>query len=149
MSSAKLKLKYSLLIIFMTFKSIWKKMLNLQLALYTLFQHLNKKLSRNSLRKTSTWVLSDQPPLCIVHQSYSSRRKIVHCISVLTSTVLTVFPKRIAIHSHLFPIYQTHLVKLRFIQRQIFAMLTTWFTLPPVMNGRLLLGHIMDHLSGL
>ena len=42
-----------------TSKSIWKKMLNLQSALYTLFWHLNKRLSRNSLRKTSIWVSSD------------------------------------------------------------------------------------------
>jgi len=54
MFSAKLKLKLSLLIVFITSKSIWKRVLNLWLALYTLFQHLNKKLSRNSLRKIST-----------------------------------------------------------------------------------------------
>jgi len=57
---SKLKLKLSLLIILMTLKSIWKRVLNLWLALYTLFQHLNKRLSRNSLRKISTRVLSDQ-----------------------------------------------------------------------------------------
>ena len=37
MFSAKLKLKFSLLIILITSKSIWKRVLNLQLALYTLF----------------------------------------------------------------------------------------------------------------
>ena len=42
--STKLKLKFLLLIILMTSKSIWKRVLNLQLALYTLFQHLNKRL---------------------------------------------------------------------------------------------------------
>ena len=106
--SAKPKLKLLLLIILMTSKSIQKKMLNLQLALYTLFLHLNKKFSRNSLRKTSIYISSDQPSLCIVHQSYSSRRKIVHYTSVLTFTVLTTFPKRITIHSHSSLIYQTH-----------------------------------------
>jgi len=30
--------------LFMTSKSIWKRVINLQLALYTLFQHLNKRL---------------------------------------------------------------------------------------------------------
>ena len=44
MFSAKLKLKFLLLIDLMTSKSIWKNMLNLYLALYTLFQHLNKRL---------------------------------------------------------------------------------------------------------
>ena len=44
MFSAKLKLKFSLLIVLMTSKSIWKRVLNLWLALYTLFQHLNKRL---------------------------------------------------------------------------------------------------------
>jgi len=44
MFSAKLKLKLSLLIVPMTSKSIWKRVLNLQLALYTLCQHLNKRL---------------------------------------------------------------------------------------------------------
>ena len=58
--SAKLKLRFSLLIVLIISKSIWKKVLILQLALYTLFQHLNKKLLRNSLRKTSTWVSYDQ-----------------------------------------------------------------------------------------
>ena len=42
--SAKLKLKFSLFIILMTSKSIWKKMLNLWLAYYTLFWYLNKRL---------------------------------------------------------------------------------------------------------
>ena len=59
MFSAKLKLKFSLLIILMTSKSIWKRVLNLQLVLYTLFQYLNKRLWRNSLRKISTQVLSN------------------------------------------------------------------------------------------
>ena len=115
--SAKLKLKLSLLIVLMTSKSIWKRVLNLWLALYTLFQHLNKRLSRNSLRKISTWVLSDQPHLCIVHQSYSLRRKTVHCTFVLTSTVSTISPKRIVIHSCSSLIYWTHLAKLRSTQR--------------------------------
>jgi len=43
-NSVKLKLKFSLIIILMTSKSIWKKVLNLWLALYTLCQHLNKRL---------------------------------------------------------------------------------------------------------
>ena len=47
MFSAELKLKLLLIIVFMTSKSIWKRVLNLQLALYTFFRHLNKKLSRN------------------------------------------------------------------------------------------------------
>ena len=59
MFSAKLKLKSLLLIILMTSKSIWKKMVNLQLALYTLFWHLNKQFWRNSLRKISIQVSSD------------------------------------------------------------------------------------------
>jgi len=105
MFSAKLKLKLSLLIILMTSKSIWKRVLNLQLALYTLFQHLNKKLLRNSLRKISTQVLSNQPHLRTVHQSYSLRRKTVYYASVSTSVVSTVSPRRIAIHSHSFPTY--------------------------------------------
>jgi len=41
---SKIKLKFSLLIVPMTSKSIWKRVLNLWLALYTLFQHLNKRL---------------------------------------------------------------------------------------------------------
>ena len=61
------KLKFLLLIGFITSKSIWKKVLNLQLALYTFFQHLNKGHSRNSLRKTLTWVSSNQPPLHMVY----------------------------------------------------------------------------------
>ena len=97
--SAKLNLKSSLLIILMTSKSIWKKVLNLQLALYTLFQHLNKRLWRNSLRKISTQVLSDQPHLRTVHRSYSLRRKMVHCAFVSISAVSTVSPRRIIIHS--------------------------------------------------
>jgi len=115
--SAKLKLKFSLLIVLITSKSIWKRMLNLQLALYTLFWHLNKRLSRNSLRKILTWISSDQPHLCMVHWSYSLRRKMVHYAFVLTSAVLTVSPKRIAIHSCSSPIYWTHLAKLGSIQR--------------------------------
>ena len=114
MFSAKLKLKFSLLIVLMISKSIWKRVLNLQLALYTLFQHLNKRLWRNSLRKISTRVLSDQPHICTVHQSYSLRRKMVHCAFVLTSAVSTVSPKRIVIHSCSSPIYWTHLAKLGF-----------------------------------
>ena len=102
--SAKLKLKFLLLIVLMTSKSIWKKVLNLRLALYTLFWHLNKRLSRNLLRKTSTWVSSDQSYLCMVHWSYLLRRKIVHYAFVLTFAVLTASPKRIAIHFHSSPI---------------------------------------------
>jgi len=117
MFSAKLKLKSLLLTVLMTLKSIWKKMLNLQLTSYTLFQYLNKRLSRNLLRKTSTQVSSDQPHLCIVHWSYSLRRKMVHCASVLTSAVLTISLRRIVIHSSLSLIYWTHLAKLRFTQR--------------------------------
>ena len=115
--SAKLKLKLSPIIIPMTLKSIWKRVLNLQLALYTHFQHLNKRLWRNSLRKILTWVLSDQPHLYMVHWSYSLRRKMIHCISVLTSAVLTTSPRRIVIHSCSSPIYWTHLAKLGFTQR--------------------------------
>ena len=117
MFSVKLKLKFSLLIVLMTSKSIWKRVLNLQLALYTPFWHPNKRLSRNSLRKTSIWVSSNQPHLCMVHWSYSLRRKMIHCISVLTSAVLTTSPRRIVIHSCLSPIYWTHLAKLGFTQR--------------------------------
>ena len=116
-SSAKLKLKLSLLLISMTSKSIWKRVLNIWLALYTLFQHLKKKLSRNSLRKISIWVSSDQSHLYMVHQSYLLRRKIVHCAFVLTSTVLTTSPRRITIHFHSFPIYWTYLTKLGSTQR--------------------------------
>ena len=147
--SAKLKLKFSLLIVLMTSKSIWKRVLNLQLALYTLFQHLNKRLWRNSLRKILTWVLSDQPHLRMVYWSYSLRRKMVHCAFVLTSTVSTISPRRIVIHSCSSPIYWTHLAKLESTQRYIFAMLTIWFALPTVMNGKLPLGHVMDHLNDL
>ena len=98
MFSAKLKLKSLLFIIFMTLKSIWKKVLNLQLAPYTLFRHPYKRLSRNSLRKALIWVSSDQSHLCMVHQAYLLRRKMVHCAFVLTSTVLTVSSRRITIH---------------------------------------------------
>ena len=115
--SAKLKLKLSLLIILMTSKSIWKRVLNLQLVLYTLFQHLNKRLWRNLLRKISTQVLSDQPHLHTVYQSYLLRRKMVHCTFVLTSADLTTSPRRITIHSHSSPIYWTHLTKLGSTQR--------------------------------
>ena len=115
--SAKLKLKFSLLIVLMTSKSIWKRVLNLWLALYTLFQHLNKRLSRNSLRKTSTQVLSNQPHLCMVHQSYLLRRKMVHCAFMLTSMVLTISSRKIAIHFRSSLIYWTHLAKLESTQR--------------------------------
>ena len=114
---AKLKLKPLLLILLVTSKSIWKKVLNLQLVPYTLFWYLNKRLSRNLSRKTSIWVSSDQPHFHMVHRSYLLRRKMVHCISVSTSIVLTASPKKIVIHSHSSPIYWTHLAKLRFIQR--------------------------------
>ena len=145
MFSAKLKLKFSLLIVPMTSKSIWKRVLNLWLALYTLCQHLNKKLWRNSLRKILTWVLSDQPHLHMVHQSYLLRRKMVYYAFMLTSAVLTTSLKRIIIHSHSSPIYWTHLAKLGSTQ----TMLTIWFVLLTVMNGRPLLGHAMDHLNSL
>ena len=102
MFSTKLKLKFSL---FMISKSIWKRVLNLWLASYTLFWHLNKRLSRNSLRKTSIWILSDQSHLYMVYQSYLLRRKMVHCASVLTSVVLTISSRRIVIHFHSSPIY--------------------------------------------
>ena len=123
--------------------------LNLQLALYTLFQHLNKSLSRNSLRKILTQVLSNQSYLHMVHQSYLLKRKMVHCTFVSTSTVLTTSPRRITIHSCSSPTYQTHLAKLGSTQRQIFAMLIIWFTLLMVMNGKLPLGHTIDHLNSL
>ena len=115
--SAKLKLKLSLLIVPITSKSIWKRVLNLWLALYTFCQHLNKRLWRNSLRKISTQVLSDQPHLCTVYWSYLLRRKMVYYTSVSTSAVLTASPRRIAIHFRLFLIYWTHLAKLRSTQR--------------------------------
>ena len=102
---AKLKLKFSLLIVLMTSKSIWKKMLNLRLALYTLCQYQNKRFWRSSLRKILTQVSSDQPHLHMVHQSYLLRRKTVHCAFVSTSTVSTVSPKRIVIYSCLSLIY--------------------------------------------
>ena len=114
MFSAKLKLKS---LILMTSKSIWKRVHNLQLAPYTLFWHLNKRLSRNSLRKTSISVSSDQPYLHMVHQSYLLRRKMVHCASVSISAVLTISPRRIIIHSCLSSIHWTHLSKLGYIQR--------------------------------
>ena len=105
MFSGKLKLKFSLFIILMTSKSIWKRVLNIQLALYTLFQHLNKRLWRNSLRKILTWVLSNQPHLHMVHWSYLLKRKMVHYAFVSTSIVLTTSPRRIAIHSCSSPTY--------------------------------------------
>ena len=116
-SSARLKLKLCLLIILITSKSIWKRVLNLWLVLYTLFQHLNKRLWRNSLRKISTQVSSDQPHFRTMHWSYSLRRKIVHCAFVSTSVDLTTSPRRIAIHSHSSLIYWTHLAKLGSTQR--------------------------------
>ena len=45
------------------------------------------------LRKTSIWVSSNQSHLCIVHWSYSLRRKMVHYASVSTSVVLTISSK--------------------------------------------------------
>ena len=95
------------------------------------------------------WLLQHQPHLHIVHQSYSLRRKMVHCTFVSTSTVLTTSSRRIAIHSHLSLIYQTHLTKLRSTQRQIFTILTIWFASLTMMNGRLPLGHVMNHLNSL
>ena len=117
MFSAKLKLNFSLLIILMTSKSIWKKVLNLWLAPYTLFWHLNKRFSRNLLRKTSIQVSSNQPHLHMVHQSYLLRRKMVHCTSMSTSIVLTISPRSIVIHYYSSLIYWTQLTKLGFIQR--------------------------------
>ena len=117
MFSAKLKLKFSLLITPITSKSIWKRVLNLWLALYTFFQHLNKSLLRNSLRKILTQVLSNQSYLHMVHQSYLLKRKMVHCTFVSTSTVLTTSPRRITIHSCSSPTYWTHLAKFGSIQR--------------------------------
>ena len=147
--SAKLKLKFLLLIILMTSKSIWKKVLNLQLALYTLFWHLNKRLWRNSLRKILTQVSSDQLHLHTVHWSYLLRRKIVYCAFVLTFMVLTASPKIITIYFCLSPICWTHLAKLRSTQRYIFTMLTIWFALPMIINKKQPLGHAMDHLNSL
>ena len=115
--SAKIKLKFSLLIISMTSKSIWKRVLNLRLALYTFFRYLNESLSRNSLRKILTQVLSDQPHLCTVHRFYLLRRKMVDCVFVSTSAVLTVSPRKIAIHFCSSLIYWTHLAKLGSTQR--------------------------------
>ena len=112
-----LMLKLSLLIVLMISKSIWKRVLNLQLALYTLFQYLNKRLLRNSLRKISIRILSNQPHFCMVHWSYLLRRKMVHCAFVSTSTVLTISPKKIVIHSCSSLIYWTYLTKLRSTQR--------------------------------
>jgi len=40
-----------------------------------------------------------------IHQSYLLRRKMVDYASILTSTVSTISPRRIIIHSHLSPIY--------------------------------------------
>ena len=114
---ARQKLKFSLLIVLIISKSIWKRMLNLWLALYTLCQHLNKRLWRNSLRKISTWVLSDQSHLRTVHRSYSLRRKMVHCAFVSTSADLTASSRRITIHFCSSPTYWTHLAKLRSTQR--------------------------------
>ena len=71
----------------------WKRVLNLRLALYTLFQHLNKRLWRNLLRKISTRVLSDQPHLHMVYQSYLLRRKTVYCAFVSTSTLNCISEK--------------------------------------------------------
>ena len=113
--SAKLQLKFSLLITLIISKSIWKKVLNLWLAPYTLFQHLNKRFLRNSLRKISIWISFDQSYLYMVYQSYLLRRKIVYCASVLTSMVLTTSPRKIVIYSCSSLIYWTHLTKLRFI----------------------------------
>ena len=122
---------------------------SLTIAPYTLFLHLNKRFSRNLLRKTSIWISSNYSYLCMVHWSYSLRRKMVHCASMLTFAVLTISPRRIVIHFCSSLIYQTHLTKLGFIQRQIFDILTIWFVSLMVMNERLLLGHTIDYLNGL
>ena len=50
-------------------------------------------------------VSSDQPHLHMVHWSYLLRRKMVYYAFVSISTVLTIFSKRITIHSHLSPTY--------------------------------------------
>ena len=114
---ARQKLKLSLLIILMISKSIWKRVLKLWLALYTLFQHLNRRLWRNSLRKILTQVSSNQPHLHMVHQSYLLKRKMVHCAFVLTSAILTASPKRIVIHFCSSSTYWIHLAKLGSTQR--------------------------------
>jgi len=67
--------------------------------IYSLSASEQESLTRNPLRKISTQVLSDQPYLHTVHWSYSLRRKMVHCTSVLTSVVLTASLRRIIIHS--------------------------------------------------
>ena len=90
---------------------------DLKINLYTLFQHLNKRLWKNSLRKISTQVSSNQPHLCMVHQSYLLRRKMVHCAFMLTSMVLTISSRKIAIHFRSSLIYWTHLAKLESTQR--------------------------------
>ena len=57
MFSAKLKLKFSLLIVLMISKSIWK-VLNLWLVLYTLFWHLNKSVIATTRRNGTCSMLT-------------------------------------------------------------------------------------------
>ena len=64
-------------------------------------QETLKEFIEENLNMGFIWPTS----LYIVYWSYLSRRKMVHCASVSTSTVLTTFPERIAIHSYLSPIY--------------------------------------------
>ena len=56
---------------------------------------------KESLRKTSTQILSNQPYLYTIHLSYLLRKKIVHCTFVLTSAVLTASLRRITIDFYL------------------------------------------------
>jgi len=52
---------------------------------------------KESLRKTSTQISSNQPYLHTMHLSYLLKRKIVHYTFVLTSAVLTASLRRITI----------------------------------------------------
>ena len=83
------------------------------------------------------------------YQFYLLRRKIVHCISMLAFVVSTTSSKRIVIHSYSSPICLAHLVKLKYILRQIFAMITIWFVLLTVKNEKLLSEFVIDYLSNL
>ena len=56
---------------------------------------------KESLRKTSTQILSNQPYLYTIYLSYLLRKKIVHCTFVLTSAVLTASLRRITIDFYL------------------------------------------------
>ena len=57
---------------------------NLWLVLFTLFWYLNKKLSRNSLRKISIWVSFNQPYLCMVYTSLICQENFFHYVSIIT-----------------------------------------------------------------